>query len=248
MNYKSKSPKFLWVLILGAVGFCVGFFGTMILVPEANQGPLLGIFVTGPLGVAVGFVFFGLCTLFSVSAETQWRGLKVCAVLFVVVTVFFIFPEPLLRGEVIQVRIEKCRTPADALNETIEDWNKRIAGATGASPRVGWQEEMQRSLNGDQGVVLDTIVMQKNEMRENRKPWNKGQITASGWETVNEKKSFYLPANSAHCADFKTGDQLSYFIDRNFEIKAPKEWPPLEVESFIPFTKPLPVPQEFNKF
>ena len=27
--------------ILGAVGFCGGFFGPMILTPEANQGPLL---------------------------------------------------------------------------------------------------------------------------------------------------------------------------------------------------------------
>ena len=39
---------------VGAVGFCGGFFGTMILTPEANQGPLLGIFITGPLGFIGG--------------------------------------------------------------------------------------------------------------------------------------------------------------------------------------------------
>jgi hypothetical protein len=39
---------------LGIVGFTFGFFGPMILTPEANQGPLLGIFITGPLGVVVG--------------------------------------------------------------------------------------------------------------------------------------------------------------------------------------------------
>jgi len=43
-------------LIVGGVGFCAGFFGPMIFAPQANQGPLLGIFITGPLGVLVGAV------------------------------------------------------------------------------------------------------------------------------------------------------------------------------------------------
>jgi len=43
-------------LVLGAIGFCGGFFGPMIFVPEANQGPMLGIFITGPLGFAAGAV------------------------------------------------------------------------------------------------------------------------------------------------------------------------------------------------
>jgi flagellar biosynthesis protein FliR len=41
---------------LGAIGFCAGFFGPIIFSPEANQGPLLGIFITGPLGFVVGAI------------------------------------------------------------------------------------------------------------------------------------------------------------------------------------------------
>jgi hypothetical protein len=41
-------------IILGGIGFCAGFFGPIILRPTANQGPLLGIFFTGPLGFIVG--------------------------------------------------------------------------------------------------------------------------------------------------------------------------------------------------
>ncbi|MBC7781731.1 MAG: hypothetical protein H7125_16680, partial [Proteobacteria bacterium] len=37
--------------------FLVGFVGPILVVPEANQGPLLGIFFTGPLGVVVGLVW-----------------------------------------------------------------------------------------------------------------------------------------------------------------------------------------------
>jgi hypothetical protein len=44
----------------GAIGFTAGFFGPMILAPDANQGPLLGIFITGPLGFLLGGVGGGL--------------------------------------------------------------------------------------------------------------------------------------------------------------------------------------------
>lgn len=45
----------IWTFAIGAVCFSAGFFGPMILAPGANQGPLLGIFITGPLGVLLGF-------------------------------------------------------------------------------------------------------------------------------------------------------------------------------------------------
>jgi hypothetical protein len=41
-------------LITGSIGFAAGFFGPIIFTPEANQGPLLGIFFTGPLGFIIG--------------------------------------------------------------------------------------------------------------------------------------------------------------------------------------------------
>jgi len=43
-------------LLFGLIGFAAGFFGPMILKPSANQGPLLGLFITGPLGFMVGAV------------------------------------------------------------------------------------------------------------------------------------------------------------------------------------------------
>ena len=44
-------------LVLGGIGFAAGFFGPIIFTPEANQGPLLGIFITGPLGFVIGLVY-----------------------------------------------------------------------------------------------------------------------------------------------------------------------------------------------
>ncbi|RAI90028.1 hypothetical protein [Algoriphagus yeomjeoni] len=41
---------------VGVAGFILGFFGPLILTPEANQGPLLGILITGPAGIAIGAI------------------------------------------------------------------------------------------------------------------------------------------------------------------------------------------------
>jgi hypothetical protein len=46
----------LGAAIVGGIGFIGGFFGPLIFAPGANQGPLLGLFITGPLGVVVGAI------------------------------------------------------------------------------------------------------------------------------------------------------------------------------------------------
>lgn len=46
----------LGAVILGGIGFVGGFFGPIIFTPEANQGPLLGIFITGPIGAVLGAI------------------------------------------------------------------------------------------------------------------------------------------------------------------------------------------------
>jgi hypothetical protein len=46
-----------WAVVIGAVSFALGFFGPMMLTPSANQGPMLGIFITGPLGFFVGLLW-----------------------------------------------------------------------------------------------------------------------------------------------------------------------------------------------
>jgi hypothetical protein len=46
----------VWAFALGGIGFVLGFFGPILFAPDANQGPLLGIFITGPAGFVLGAV------------------------------------------------------------------------------------------------------------------------------------------------------------------------------------------------
>lgn len=43
-------------IIVGSISFIIGFFGPIIFVPDSNQGPLFGIFISGPVGILVGLI------------------------------------------------------------------------------------------------------------------------------------------------------------------------------------------------
>lgn len=43
-------------VIVGGAAFLVGFVGEIVFMPDANQGPLIGIVVTGPLGFILGSI------------------------------------------------------------------------------------------------------------------------------------------------------------------------------------------------
>jgi hypothetical protein len=44
------------MVLVGGVSFLAGFVGPILLRPDSPQGPLLGIFFTGPLGAVAGVV------------------------------------------------------------------------------------------------------------------------------------------------------------------------------------------------
>ena len=46
----------LCAILCGGLGFIAGFFGPLIFLPDANQGPLVGIFFTGPAGIILGAI------------------------------------------------------------------------------------------------------------------------------------------------------------------------------------------------
>lgn len=47
---------FIGAAVTAGFGFFAGFFGPILITPRANQGPMLGIFITGPLGFVLGAV------------------------------------------------------------------------------------------------------------------------------------------------------------------------------------------------
>jgi hypothetical protein len=248
MNQMTNPPGLRWVLILGAVGFAAGFFGPLIFVPEANQGPLVGIFISGPAGAALGFVLYLACRLFSVSARTQWRLLSGTAVVGAVATLIAVQPQSALRGTLYDTEVKSCMLPIASEAEVIRDWEKRIADVTWAAPRSGWQQDMHQTLADAPGILVQADVVRENRVFENRKPWNRGSIFAQGWKEKSETKTFYYSTGT--CDEFPAGREFRGFqkYDLNGKIEPPKDWPPKELEQVINASTFTAVPEAFKSF
>lgn len=62
----------LMALFFGVLGLAIGYFGPIVLMPEANQGPLIGIFITGPGGAIAG-AFIGAVIGYKKSKSTKGK-------------------------------------------------------------------------------------------------------------------------------------------------------------------------------
>jgi hypothetical protein len=232
MRAARVAPGWRWIAILGSAGFAAGFLGPIVFVPEANQGPLVGIFISGPAGAALGLFMYTGCSLFRLPAGPQWRLLLGIAAAGVVATLIGVQPEPKLRAYVYDATVVACSPPIDAEARVLNRWRKRIAEANWAPPRSGWERDMHATLERASGVLVTVDVARRKSIYETRKPWDHGRLFAVSHQDADEK-SFY--AADGVCGDFPVGRGLQPFVryDLNGRIEAPKDWPPTDLTSVL---------------
>jgi hypothetical protein len=247
--HASPPPSALtWVLILGAAGFAAGFFGPLIFAPDANQGPLVGILISGPGGAFLGGLLCGLCKLLRVSPCRQWQGIWICSLIFAVATLFLIMPKPALRGDLEEVQILSCRQPIAAADEASRYWDTRMASRPDAA-RPGWREDSREMLQNDAGVILGVDIIRARTLFEERRPWNKGNILASGWRPVNAQKSYYARYSGGSCSDYATGARAIVFNNRFFYgVPNNLGWPPKQVANFLDLQTLDSVADRYRRF
>lgn len=212
------------VVLLGAIGFAAGFFGPIALNPSANQGPLLGIFITGPGGAVLGALLGALLGGLGVSRAMVLNILCGVAVLGAVVILFFCLPEPKFRGNVVELEVTGCASPTALKQEAFAYWEKRLAAAHWAPARPSWKEGFEELVAGDPGVVLTGRIKRVVGLYENRKPWNAGTFSPGKAWWVQEQ--YFMPG--ASCAE-QTG-RTAVYAARGEESKG---WPADKLPNFL---------------
>ena len=124
-----------WGGLSGLAGFLIGFVGPIVFNPEANQGPLLGIFITGP----GGFVFGVLLGVLPLSDLTRLKILVGAASAGILAMFILGGPQPLERGRIWEAEIASCESPAALIPAALEKWEQAVARTTWAAPRDGWK-------------------------------------------------------------------------------------------------------------
>lgn len=236
------------VLIAGGIGFGAGFFGPMVFDPAGNQGPLVGILISGPGGALVGLVLFGVFRVLAVASAVQWRTLWIASAALGLATLYMVIPPPEFHEYIEEVQIDSCKRPIEAADVAIQYWEKQIAPETSAA-RVGWQEDSREMLRAEDGVILGVTVLRRREVREAQKPWKKGRPVAKLWELVDMHQSYYASYAGGVCDAYGVGARTVLFDDQYF-AGYPRTfgWPPRKLANFLDLQTLEGMPAKYREF
>jgi hypothetical protein len=213
-------------------------------VPEANQGPLLGIFITGPGGALFGLVAGVVARASPLSAAQRWKLLGATCAAFAISILFFCLPGPELRARLIDAEIRGCESPVATAEAATKEWQERIAKVTWSPPRRNWQQDVARMLRDDPGVVLELHVVQSRDVYENRKPWNRGTLFAKDWQPSGESQKYFARDGGAACDAYRDGERKVY-LPGSVGTKA---WPPDLLPNYLGLQVLEDVPETYRGF
>jgi hypothetical protein len=245
MSDVRSSPGF-WALTLGAVGGCAGFFGPILLNPEANQGPLLGIFITGPGGALAGLVLGFIFRMLPLTPAIRAQALTLCAVALGAGTLWSSLPGPQHVASIVDGTISGCRLAGEVAHERVAHWDRQIAKYDYAEPRPGWRDDVPRMVRESPGIVVTLDVERGNQLYELRRPWRR-ELSASGWQDINEPREYF---GSDSCASYPQGRRMSLAPRANAHdvIKATQRaWPPADLPNFLGVQMLEAVPPEYAR-
>jgi hypothetical protein len=239
MSGVRSSPGF-WALAMGAAGGAAGFFGPIILNPEANQGPMLGLFITGPGGALAGAVLGFIFRILPFTDLFRTQALTLFCTLLGVGTLWFALPEPREMVRVVDATIGSCRPARELMPARIAHWEERIAAVNWSPARDNWRADTERMLREYSGVVVELDVARSNVILEHRMPWNKGRLTAVGWKRVAAARAYF---GGGSCESYPRGKRVLLAptpIYRN-------AWPPDDLPNFLGVLVLEPVPANYQR-
>jgi hypothetical protein len=235
--------------VLGAVGFTAGFLGPMVLNPESNLGPIIGILITGPGGLIGGAILGILLSALSIGETIRTRILGAVAAVFALSILVVSLPSPEIRGYVIDADVTACELPAQGLATAIAQWQQAVARYPSAVPDPNWIAAATSNVDSDPGVVLTLHVQRKAAIFRHRKPWDRNRNSAGAWIAVDESHRYYANEDGAECAPYLERPRQQYWPAVDGDVAGPKptnHWPPTDTLNFLRLQSLQPVPVQYQ--
>lgn len=236
---RRASPLF-WAGVLGATGFAAGFFGPMLVNPEANQGPLVGILITGPGGAIAGLVLGTFFRILPFSDAIRGQALMLCAMVLGLGTLWFALPEPVVKARVVDATIGECRPARELIPARIAHWEERVEKVSYTAPRAGWRDT-SRLLREFPGVVVELDVSRSNVVLQHRRPWNRGRLSAQGWKRIDDTQRFF---GGGTCESYPRGKHVLLAPTHH---RASNAWPPDDLPNFLGLQVLEAVPEKYRR-
>jgi len=228
-----------WTIVLGIAGFLSGFIGPMILAPDANQGPLLGILITGPTGALLGSVLGVAAALAKLSPRSEARALAATASIVAIVTLFFCVPPPRLLATVVDGEVRSC-VPAGSLRDGTVDRLSRLAAARPVPEQIAWAEKFDKEFAAKPGVVIAVHAYRDAQLYEKQARWNHGTAFAQPWHDGEKDERYFASDSGPECSDYPVGARSILAVTGNVGI-----WRPSGIAEMLDLKSAAPLPAEY---
>ncbi|MEW6743962.1 MAG: hypothetical protein AB1486_14520 [Planctomycetota bacterium] len=183
----------------GVAGLICGYFGTFLLAAEpSNVAPVIGILITGPLGLALGAVVGALLGL------TRCPTIVVVPILALVAggtaALALVATRPTFEpaAELVEGTIVSCNPVTELLAQRLEHWRseaQRVTVAGFANVRPGWEEDVPAMAAARPGVVL-TIHRRHGAWFEERAwGWGTRDRRLGPWVADARTEQVFLPTS-----------------------------------------------------
>lgn len=229
-----------WSFTLGVVGFLSGFIGPMLLAPHANQGPLVGILITGPGGFLTGLVVGVILQLKGVAEAASRNALLVVASLFAVVTLYTCIPAKRHVADLLEGEMLTCADPR-TLKDAAVARQDEIDAHHNYVPKKPWDTEFDRMLHETPGVVIEFRLHRTRAIYEGRANGSYGALSADPWRSTHAIVSYY--AARFDCSAVTKGGVVT--LASNGSGLA---WPPYDIGQLLQLATAARVPVDYARF
>ncbi len=230
-----------WTVVLGVTGFLSGFIGPMILAPDANQGPLLGILITGPTCALLGSVLGVVSALAKLSPRSEARALAATTTIAALVTLYFCVPSPRLRATVVEGEVRAC-VPAESLRAETVDRLNRLAAARPVPEQVAWAKKFDEEVAAKPGVVIGMHVYRDAQLYEKQARWNDGTMVARPWHDGEKDERYFAGDPGSECSYYPLGSRSMFVVTGNTGI-----WRPYGIAEMLDLKVAAPLPADYAK-
>lgn len=212
--------------IVGSAGLIPGFYLPIFLNPGANQGPFLGLFVTGPTSFVCGIIIGIVFQIFNFKRVTKIIILSPIVTAIICWTTVLSLPEDLLLSRNISGEILHRSNPIERLNSRIKWWDELIKNEAYIRPTLDWKGKIKNIFETEQGCLVTVNVHALRMTNLRKRPWNSGDTIVID-KGENGREELYIRGCS--CSEIRETN-LDYNV---IEVEFDSVSPPLNIAAFL---------------
>jgi hypothetical protein len=229
----------LWAILLGAVGLVGGFLAPLAIAPEANQGPLVGLLITGPAGLVLGAALGAIASALRLPEPANRKILIVAMTAVAIGTIAFCIPPSRHVADLVEGEIVSCIDAETHKSATLARLNDMELSKP-LKRNSKWGDDFDKALLDRPGVVVNIHVVRARAVDEGRARWNFGSPSLREWTAVDATPNYFVARSGDECGAFPVGSKAILAVKGNLGA-----WPPYGIAEMLGMKLAQPLSAEY---